>query len=340
MKRKILIITGITICTATARAQTYPENESSTYQDLLTPAYYSAPIGDAFRNEINKYIFFARQECFHHPLEDEFGVTPSYTIPSEGTFEAGKGPGGTGEHHKANDLHVGSDDSLVTMYAAIDGYVSTYYDQLIYRDYLTITKDVKDSNDVVLGKMVVIYGHLDLIKDTTAGLFMDGQYVSKGDVVSNFLYSGTVGGPHLHFEIRYYRVGDAGTETYYGFTGAGLTDPSAGIWTYGLWNPSIGYGFGQMENHFSCDALNIKHGDIQTDFKIYPNPSSNIFYVEKQEAGNEFNCSLVSPDGRVVFQDMPANNKIMIDLNDEGPGIYFLIVKSDRIEKTYKIIHQ
>ena len=68
------------------------------------------------------------------------------------------------------------------------------------------------------------------------------------------LYSGTRGGPHLHFEIRYYRSEDTGNETFYGNSiGPGgssdLTEPSAGSWSYGYWNPDIGYGFGNPKNH-------------------------------------------------------------------------------------------
>ena len=65
--------------------------------------------------------------------------------------------------------------------------------------------------------------------------------------------SGTVGGPHLHFETRYYRLGDAGDETFYGsadpFSEEKLTEPSAGQWSYGIWNPDVGYGFGHPSSH-------------------------------------------------------------------------------------------
>ena len=63
-----------------------------------------------------------------------------------------------------------------------------------------------------------------------------------------------MGGPHLHFEIRYYRENDTGYEEFYG-SGTGpnanldFTEPSAGIWSYGFWNPDIGYGFADPRNH-------------------------------------------------------------------------------------------
>ncbi|MGE0561849.1 MAG: T9SS type A sorting domain-containing protein [Flavobacteriales bacterium] len=339
MKKFIITILGITLFIAKSYAQ-YPENESGTYQDLLTPAYYSTPIGGAFRVEINKFVYYARIEPFRHPLEDSFGVIPSYSIPSNGTFSAGKGPGNTGEHHKANDMHVGSNDTNVTMYAAIDGYVNTYYSALKYRDYLSITKDIKDSSNNILGKMVVIYGHLELILDSLDGLLLNGQYVNQGDVVSKHLYSGTVGGPHLHFEIRYYRAPDFGTEDYYGFIGANLTDPSAGIWTYGLWDPNVGYGFAQLENHLSTTTVNVEETVLTDDINILPNPSSGIFNIDLGEKEKLVSYTVFSMDGRIVLEGKTIDNKVLVDMRDESEGVYFLKISDDSKITTYKIIKQ
>ena len=40
-----------------------------------------------------------------------------------------------------------------------------------------------------------------------------------------------------------------GVEVFYGTSGAPLTMPSAGPWTYGFWNPIVGYGFGHPNHH-------------------------------------------------------------------------------------------
>jgi len=90
--------------------------------------------------------------------------------------------------------------------------------------------------------------------DAADDLFVDGQYVKQGDLVSKHLYSGTRGGPHLHFEIRYYRPGDEGNEEFYKFVGPSGSDQytmeSTGSWSYGYWDPNVGYGFGNPKNHF------------------------------------------------------------------------------------------
>jgi len=322
MKKIILAIVAISSFIFSSMAQ-YPDNESGPIQDLITPEYYATPTGGAFRTEINKFVFFARAIPFRNPLEDSFGNIPSYTIPAEGTFEVGKGPGGTAEHHAANDLHVGTDDTLVTMYAAHDGYVNTYYGALKYRDYLTITTDVKDDNNVVLGKMVTIYGHLDLAHDTTAGLFMDGQYVNQGDLVSNYLYSGTVGGPHLHLEIRYYRLADLGTESFYGFIGTGLTDPAAGIWQYGLWNPTVGYAVAQPDNHLSSSMTAVDEVGKEEELRIYPNPSKGAYNIRFTGWQERFEMQVYDALGRKVYRNtVEASDVISVDLSHLDTGTY------------------
>ena len=101
--------------------------------------------------------------------------------------------------------------------------------------------------------------HVNQVFLEADGLPLDGKTVHKGEVISRHLYAGTMGGPHLHFEIRYYRPHDKDDETYYGarFPGvknSDLTEPSTGPWSYGYWNPGIGYGFANPRNHgIVCD---------------------------------------------------------------------------------------
>ena len=85
-----------------------------------------------------------------------------------------------------------------------------------YRQYLAITKDIVDGDGFLLGKLVTLYAHLDLDLDEADELLMNGQSVAPGDLISTHFYAGTVGGPHLHFEARYYRSNDIGNESYYG----------------------------------------------------------------------------------------------------------------------------
>lgn len=226
------------------QAESYENNEEGRYVDFLTPVYYSSS-DNRFKQEVNKYVHYTRFEQFHHPLENNEGKLPNYSIPSLGEFCAEKGP----QYHVAVDLHIDKSETNVSIYAGHDGYVSTYKDAPKYRHYLTISKDIKNEDEQLIGKLITLYAHIDLDMDEFNLMFMNGKNVKKGDLISKHLYSGTVGGPHLHFEIRYYRPNDIGDETFYGLKSSTLTEQSSGIWIYGYWDPYIGYGFGNPKNH-------------------------------------------------------------------------------------------
>ena len=224
----------------------YEINENSTYRDFLTPNYYNTnEVG--LRDEINKFVHYARLVDFQNPFQNSNGEIASYSTNRE--FGDGIGLDGTSQHHPAIDLHLVNNLNL-ELYAAHDGIAHTFRDSPKYRHYLTITKDIKDSENITIGKLVSIYAHIDLDLDENESIQLDDLQVSKGDLVSKNLYNNTMGGPHLHFEIRYYRSNELGNEEFYSWQNSGeYTTQSTGIWSYGYWNHEIGYGFGDPMNH-------------------------------------------------------------------------------------------
>ncbi|MDF7824963.1 M23 family metallopeptidase [Pontiellaceae bacterium B12227] len=226
----------------------YPDAAGSSIQDMLTPVFYSALTNAPFRAEVNRFAYYAGREQFHHPLENPAGEVPSFSAPGWGEFGATKPVRGDPQsYHPASDLYVSSGETNVQLYAAHSGVISVYRDADKYRHYLAISKDLVDVDGVVVGKLSTLYAHIDLDLDEADGLLMNGQTVAKGDLVSQNLYSGTMGGPHLHFEIRYYRAADTGEEEFYG--GPLYSEPSSGPWLYGYWDPQVGYGFAHPGNH-------------------------------------------------------------------------------------------
>ncbi|MFT6338405.1 MAG: hypothetical protein ACJATI_005178 [Halioglobus sp.] len=228
---------GLIVLVGHSYEQSYPNKEDYQYQDLLTLEYYDTPNGgDSFRDEVNKYVHFARQIPFLHPLANANGTFPAILVTRE--FGDIVGQAGNTEYHNAPDMKVvGSNDTTVTLFASINGIINTYRDALKYRDYSTITQNVEDSLGGILGKIVVLYGHLDLNLDSLDNRNLDGEYINQGDTISNHLYSETEGSTHLHFEIRYYRNIDNGTERYYGKPNGfpNFTDPSTAPWSHGEW---------------------------------------------------------------------------------------------------------
>ena len=218
----------------------YEINENSAFQDFLTPNYYNQ-VNTTLRNDINKLIHFIRLENYQHPFQETDGTLSPHSINRE--FGTGIGLNGTSQHHPATDLHP-DNSANVNLYAAHDGIINTYRNNPKYRHHLTITKEIKDADDNSIGKLVSIYAHIDLDLDESQLLFLDGVSIQKGELISKNLYSGTMGGAHLHFEIICYRNSEIGNEEFYSWeNNSTFTNPSLGIWTYGYWNPNFGYGF-------------------------------------------------------------------------------------------------
>ena len=253
-RRMLLLFWVIIVCTAPAACEEYADNDAYAIQDMLTPAYYAAEPTSTLRSEINRFVHFAHRMSTNHPLSDGTGVTPAYRTPSQGEFGAHKGTEIFTQHHPAIDLYVGGRQTAVALYAAHDGRVATFRDIEKYRHLLTLTTEIRDDAGALLGRMVTFYGHIDLDLDEAAGLLMDGAIVRAGDLLSRHLYAGTMGGPHLHYEIRYYRPNDTpGTDFYGGNTGPmgnpSFTLSAAEPWPFGAWHPEHGYGFGNPANH-------------------------------------------------------------------------------------------
>ena len=223
--------------------------------DFLTPKYYTNPNGDPLKTTIDNFLIEVRKVQLQKP------VNVSYTIPSEGVFTANKG----NQYHHSIDLHPSNGSTNIDILAAHDGVITRCQTQglpggTIYRHFISISSDVKNGSGTVVGKLVTIYGHLALDLDT--GMPASGATVTKGQTISQNLYSGTVGGPHLHFEVRYYRPGDNVTNTcttngtstglpefYAGTAGSTFTESSAGQWKLGYWDNNVAYGYGYPGNH-------------------------------------------------------------------------------------------
>lgn len=339
MKHTIFLILIILLTSTNIWSQPYPNNEDGLYEDFLTPVYYNTPLEGDFRLETNKFVHFVRQIPFQSPLQDSLGQTPEFNIKRG--FGAGIGPGGTGSHHPANDYHVENGDSLVDLYAAHSGIVSISRDIKRYRHMLSITTNVFDSSGIKLGKMVTIYAHIDLDLDAQENIDLDGKFVNKGDLVSKHLYSGTVGGPHLHFEIRYYRKNEEGNEEFYGGHVGNNTLQSSGSWTYGWWNPNSGYGFGNPLNHIKDETNAIINTTLQNDIGFYPNPIKDILILKNSSFIENAQINILDIKGqKLICRYLYKSKTLNIDISSYFSGIYILQIIRNNQLYNYKIVKE
>ena len=344
MKAAVLILLGFLFQVGSIHSQTtYPNNEESQFEDMLTPEYYNSEDGSIFRSKINEFVYFARIESFQHPIKDSNGVVPQYTVKRD--FGDGLGINAIVQYHPAVDMHVENRETLVNFYAVYDGYVRTYRDADKYRHYLSLSKDVKNTSGNVIGKIVTFYAHIDLDLDSEENLLLDGEFVKQGDIVSKHLYAGTVGGPHLHFEIRYYRATDNGDEEFYGWSGGSdaYTEPSAGKWVYGNWNPNIGYGFANPENYLSETSVNIITNNFQNEIEVYPNPTNESVTINLNSVYPFVDLSVYNFNGQLLEQrKVVSKSSVKVDFENYKSGTYIikLLDNENNLQSAFKVIKQ
>ena len=96
---------------------------------------------------------------------------------------------------------------------------------------------------------------------------------------------------------------------------------------------------------WGCDQLdtivytlvNIKNpGFVASQIKIYPNPTNNIVHIES--AVNIGQIRIFDNTGRLVKEDLIAQNSAIIQLSDLPKGLYILSVNVDGKSHYYKLI--
>ncbi len=80
----------------------------------------------------------------------------------------------------------------------------------------------------------------------------------------------------------------------------------------------------------------------QTDILIYPNPTKGLLRVEiNGNAGDKpVSLQVYDANGRVLRQESNAGSSTTLDLSNQPPGIYMLLLISDTEMNEWKIIKE
>lgn len=80
----------------------------------------------------------------------------------------------------------------------------------------------------------------------------------------------------------------------------------------------------------------IEEQNINESFKIFPNPVNSILFLQNT-IGGEYNVFLYDAHGKMILSEK-GNKQLTIITSDLDSGLYFLEVKSAKINQHYKII--
>ncbi len=95
---------------------------------------------------------------------------------------------------------------------------------------------------------------------------------------------------------------------------------------------------------YNCTAETLAVSDLslKNDIDIFPNPSSGQFTIKKANAIDLKSAVIFDINGRTIKQlDLSySGDEIIVDLNSVSSGMYFMQVRSDSSESTFKLIKQ
>lgn len=90
------------------------------------------------------------------------------------------------------------------------------------------------------------------------------------------------------------------------------------------------------------EVTQIPYQQNENNIFIYPNPSKGVFCIEINESfNNTYDLKIVNSINQIVYQlDDASNNKLLVNLPDLVPGIYFIHLNFNDKEYLKKIIIQ
>ena len=99
-----------------------------------------------------------------------------------------------------------------------------------------------------------------------------------------------------------------------------------------------------LSNSTVCTDVSVKETIANMEWSIYPNPTSNVFFVDvKFLESQDFTISIVNTLGQTIKemkQTQSNGSKIRVDLSDKTTGVYFVTIKSKSGSKVKRIVLQ
>ena len=109
------------------------------------------------------------------------------------------------------------------------------------------------------------------------------------------------------------------------------------------WQIQAGSGCARAIVHGTYDhgsATSVIAANAEEDCRLYPNPASNVLYVDILNDDENVSVQIMSIDGKVVLAEQmnafdAANG---IDINRLANGIYTVVVNTESINQAFRLI--
>ncbi|MBU0488555.1 MAG: family 16 glycosylhydrolase [Bacteroidetes bacterium] len=86
----------------------------------------------------------------------------------------------------------------------------------------------------------------------------------------------------------------------------------------------------------------LSEDSLSNSYEVYPNPNAGSFTVVLNSSANEFNgLAIINLNGNIIKQiESVSENKVNIDISNQPPGTYFLVIMVNKKGYMNKIIKQ
>jgi len=91
------------------------------------------------------------------------------------------------------------------------------------------------------------------------------------------------------------------------------------------------------EESFTIGTIGFEN-QIETKISIYPNPSTGLFKVQLKDINNWNQVSVTDISGKEIYSIKDFQNEVLLDLRENGKGVYILNLISEKENTMRKII--
>lgn len=78
--------------------------------------------------------------------------------------------------------------------------------------------------------------------------------------------------------------------------------------------------------------------ELATNFSIYPNPSTDTFYIDSKQAGKTYSYQLLSVSGQKIVESTPSMGKSALSVSSLQSGIYLLVINTEEGSFTSRVV--
>ena len=92
----------------------------------------------------------------------------------------------------------------------------------------------------------------------------------------------------------------------------------------------------------ACDYLSLQDVSFES-MDLYPNPTSNVFYISNEGSTEVYNYELTDLNGKVIAVKENAINGVEtteVNVEKLETGVYLIHIFNENAEKTFRVVKQ